>query len=143
VAIANSRISSIKNSQVTFSYKDRKTNQRKETTIDAVEFIKRFLRHALPKRFVRIRHYGFLSNRNKARNIADIRQLIGVSGRKKPLKKTVQEMMKALTGVDITACPSCQEGKMRVTRVLSRYKGLNAAHIIRPPNLRKGFLTAG
>ena len=143
VAIANSRISSVKNGQVTFSYKDRKTNQKKESTIDAVEFIKRFLRHALPKRFVRIRHYGFLSNRNKTRNIAGIRQLIGISGRKKPLKKSVQEMMKALTGIDITVCPCCQKGKMHVTRVLSRYKGLNAAHIIRPPNLRKGFLAAG
>jgi len=142
VAIANSRIRSVKNGQVTFSYKHRQTNQKKETTIHAVEFIKRFLRHALPKRFVRIRHYGFLSNRNKRRNIESVRQLVGISGPKKPLKKNVQEMMKALTGIDITVCPCCKKGKMYIIHVLQRYKGFSAAETIRPPNLRRPSLAA-
>ncbi len=144
VAISNSRIQSLKNGKVTFCYKHRETNQKKETTIDAVEFIKRFLRHALPKRFVRIRHYGFLSNRNKAHNLSVVRQLIGVSDRKKPRKdKTVKEMMKTLTGIDITVCPCCQKGRMQLVRELVKYKGANAADIIRPPNLPKSGAAIG
>lgn len=138
VAISNSRIRSVKNGHVTFGYKNRETNEKKETTIDAVEFIKRFLRHALPKRFVRIRHYGFLSNRYKTRNLSRVRQLIGISVSKKPRKdKSVKEMMKTLTGVDITLCPCCQKGRMHLVMELERYKAANAANIIRPPNLSK------
>jgi hypothetical protein len=60
VAIANSRIKSLKDGMVTFTAKDRKKKRTETITITAVEFIRRFLLHSLPKGFVRIRHYGFL-----------------------------------------------------------------------------------
>lgn len=69
VAISNHRIVSLKDGMVTFKYKNRETDQTLDITITAVEFIRRFLMHCLPKRFVRIRHYGFLSNRFKKNNI--------------------------------------------------------------------------
>ncbi|MBW2564968.1 MAG: transposase, partial [Deltaproteobacteria bacterium] len=69
VAIANSRIKSLKDGMVTFTVKDRKKNRIEPVTISAVEFIRRFLLHSLPKRFVRIRHYGFLANRNRRTNL--------------------------------------------------------------------------
>ena len=60
VAIANSRIKAIKDGMVTFTFKNRKKNRTETLTVTAVEFIRRFLLHSLPKRFVRIRHSGHL-----------------------------------------------------------------------------------
>ena len=61
VAIANSRITALKDGMVTFKIKNRKKKRTEQITITAVEFIRRFLLHSLPRRFVRIRHYGFLA----------------------------------------------------------------------------------
>lgn len=70
VAISNNRIKKIENGYITFEYKDYKDNAKiKETTISANEFIRRFLLHVLPNKFVKIKHYGLLSNRNKKNNI--------------------------------------------------------------------------
>ena len=127
VAIANSRIKQVKDGMVTFTFKNRKKGRTEALTITAVEFIRRFLLHSLPKRFVRIRHYGFLANRNRSANLDAIRQLMGLSD---PLEKpvsTVEEMMQQLTGIDITVCPCCQKGKMQLFREIP--KGL-----ARPPN---------
>jgi hypothetical protein len=66
VAIPNGRLVSIQDGRVYFKWRDsRKGNQIKETSLDAVEFIRRFLLHVLPSGFVKIRHFGFLSNRNR------------------------------------------------------------------------------
>ena len=113
VAIANSRIKALKDGRVTFSAKNRKKNRTELITISAVEFIRRFLLHSLPKRFVKIRHYGFLANRNRTKNLKKIRLLMGLaqSGLKDILP--LEDMMKTLTGVDITICPRCNVGKMQ------------------------------
>ncbi len=79
VAIANSRIKQVIDGMVTFTFKNRKKGRTESLTITAVEFIGRFLLHSLPKRFVRIRHYGFLANRNRLANLDAIRQLMGLS----------------------------------------------------------------
>jgi hypothetical protein len=71
VAIANSRIKALKDGMVTFTAKNRKKNCTELITIDAVEFIRRFLLHSLPKRFVKIRYYGFLANRNRKKKPKD------------------------------------------------------------------------
>jgi hypothetical protein len=113
VAIANSRIKKLENGMVTFTFKNRKKKRTETITITAVEFIRRFLLHSLPKGFVRIRHYGFMANRNRNENLNAIRQLMGMSA---PLEKavaTLEEMMLQLTGTDITTCPCCTEGKMQ------------------------------
>jgi hypothetical protein len=122
VAIANSRINSLKDGRVTFSVKDRKKNRTEPITITATEFIRRFLLHSLPNGFVRIRHYGFLANRNRTANLNTIRFLMGSSG---PLKKQIaslQEMMLKLTGVDITTCPCCHKGLMQVVAHLPKLR---------------------
>jgi hypothetical protein len=134
VAIANHRIVSLQDGQVTLTYKNRKTKQRQQTTIDAVEFIRRFLLHALPQAFVKIRHYGFLANRNRTKNLAKIRQLHGLPQTEKSSEKSVQEMMLALTGIDINQCPCCAIGKMQIIAQIPLGTGLCANDIIRPPN---------
>jgi hypothetical protein len=113
VAIANSRIKALKDGMVTFSVKNRKKKRTELITISAVGFIRRFLLHSLPKRFVKIRYYGFLANRNRKKNLKTIRLFMGLS---EPAVKDIlplEEMMKTLTGIDITICPVCNEGKMQ------------------------------
>ena len=71
VAISSSRLLSLDNGRVTFRWRDsRHGNQIKSMTLDAVEFIRRFLLHILPSGFVKIRHFGFLANRNRSSALA-------------------------------------------------------------------------
>jgi len=66
-------------------------------------FIRRFLLHALPKRFVRIRHFGFLANRYKTDNLVRLRCLLGpLPGMHEAAEQTLREMMLMLTGIDLT-----------------------------------------
>jgi hypothetical protein len=114
VAIANSRIKKLENGMISFTAKNRKKQRTETMTITAVEFIRRFLLHSLPRGFVRVRHYGFLANRNRNENLNAIRQLMDISV---PLEKEIaslEEMMLQLTGIDITVCPCCTKGKMHL-----------------------------
>ncbi len=114
VAIANSRIKALKDGMVTFTAKNRKKKRTESITISAVKFIQRFLLHSLPKRFVKIRHYGFLANRNRTKNLKKIRLLLGLA---QPTVRDIlplEEMMQKLTGINISICPCCNEGKMQL-----------------------------
>jgi hypothetical protein len=77
IAISNNRIKSIENNVIKFLYKDRKKKKWKVMPLDAMEFIRRFLQHVLPKGFMKIRHYGFL-NPNSALPIEKLRELISL-----------------------------------------------------------------
>lgn len=81
VAITNERIESYENGQVTFRWRDyRHGNEEKLCTLEAQEFLRRYLTHVPPRGFVRIRSYGFLGNRNRKQNLERARQLIGEAG---------------------------------------------------------------
>jgi hypothetical protein len=80
IAIANSRLVAFDGQRVTFKWKDYRANSAaryKLMTLDADEFVRRFLIHVLPDRFHRIRHYGLFANANRAANIALARRLLG------------------------------------------------------------------
>ncbi len=78
VAISNHRIKSIDDGKVMFSCKDyRDDNKKKDMTLEAGEFIRRFLLHILPANFYKIRYYGILSSRNKKLKLSQCRQLLG------------------------------------------------------------------
>ncbi len=78
IVISNHRIKSIDNGKVVFSYRDRAdNNELKEMSLTAEEFIRRFLLHVLPEKFMKIRYFGFLSNINKKQAIHLIRRLMG------------------------------------------------------------------
>ncbi len=131
VAIANSRIIALKDDMVTFNSKNRKKNQTEQVTITAVEFIRRFLLHSLPKGFVRIRYYGFLANCNRSSNLNNIRRLMKLP---EPLEKEIpslEEMMLRLTGIDITACPCCNKGKMRLIAEIPRHRARSPNNLAR------------
>jgi len=115
VAISNHRIIAMHDGKVMFHYQDRNDrNTRKIMTLDAVEFIRRFMLHALPEGFMRIRHYGFLSNRSKKEDLEKIREILGCT----PLPSnsgntSTHVLMLELTGMDITQCPVCRKGTMK------------------------------
>lgn len=114
VAITNNRIDSLENNKVTFTYRDRSDeNKAKQLTVNAEEFIRRFLLHILPGGFMKIRYFGFLANTNKKVCIPLIQQLIDPDCKiAEKLTETIQEMMMRLTGTDISHCPECGKGKM-------------------------------
>lgn len=109
IAISNHRILTVENGRVTFRYKDyAKGGAQKCMTLDAVEFIRRFSLHILPKGFRKIRHYGILASRCKPK--LRIRQMqMGVLPKTpKDLKQISIEVLK----YDPQQCPCCKTGKM-------------------------------
>jgi len=109
VAISNNRIIKLEQDMVTFKWRDYKDNSKlKELTITAIEFIRRFLNHILPTGFTKIRHYGFLGNRNKNTKLRLCQKLTG--GKLKPLDKkrlSAAEIILKISGRDITKCSCC------------------------------------
>jgi hypothetical protein len=104
IAISNSRLLSLENGRVTFAWKDYADgNQSKTMTLDAVEFIRRFLLHVLPSGFVRIRHFGFLANRNRTKKLALCRSLL-------PARPTAAEPNIETGEPEPRLCPICKVG---------------------------------
>jgi hypothetical protein len=112
VAISNHRLRSCDNGQVRFTYRDRRDGDlRKTAVLPAEDFIGRFLKHVLPKRFQRIRHYGLLANRDKQQRLARCRELLGA--RKEPDRgpqtSSLAEWLTSHLGIDPDRCPWCGE----------------------------------
>lgn len=109
VAISNNRILKLEQNMVTFKWRDYKDqSKQKEMTISAIEFMRRFLNHILPTGFTKIRHYGFLGNRNKNTKLRLCQKLTG--GKLKPLVKkrlSAAEIIFKISGRDITKCACC------------------------------------
>jgi Putative transposase len=113
VAISNRRLISLADGRVTFEWKDYAVgNQTKTMTLEAVEFIRRFLLHVPPSGFVRIRHFGFLANRNRKEKLALCRSLL-------PIRKTAPAMSVNSCDDDsapaeqvIRLCPVCKTGRL-------------------------------
>lgn len=103
--------------QVSFGYKDyRNQGQQKTMTLSADEFIRRFLLHALPHRFHRIRCYGFCGNRNCQEKLTLCRQLLGMAVPVMPPKASdvadYRDRAELLTGNSLRLCPVCRRGRM-------------------------------
>ena len=80
VAISNSRLLELHDGRVTFRYKDYADDHRqKALTLDADEFLRRFVQHILPGGFVKVRHYGLLANRHREARLAVCRRLLLVA----------------------------------------------------------------
>jgi len=79
VALANSRLLDLSNGQVTFTYQDyAHGGKQREMTLTADEFLRRFVQHILPRGFVKVRHYGLLSNRGRQEKLTRCRYVLGV-----------------------------------------------------------------
>jgi len=127
VAISNNRIVKLENDQVTFRYRDTATGQTKLCTLDALEFIRRFLQHVLPKGLVKVRYYGFFSSGQRPR-LAALRQLLP-SAPAKPLPAPQGQAPDAADGAatvsrpstNVVHCPVC--GQVMQRRSIIRAKG--------------------
>jgi hypothetical protein len=122
VAIANSRLVGLADGQVSFTWKDyRHDGKTKVMTLEADEFIRRFLQHTLPDGFHRIRHIGFLANCHRAEKLALCRELLAAPPpavpNEVPAPRRWQDRLRELTGQDVEVCPCCG-GRMMTCRVL-------------------------
>jgi Putative transposase/Transposase zinc-binding domain len=109
VAIANSRLLALEDDQVFFQWRDYADDNRiKVMRLTAEEFIRRFLLHVLPKRFVRIRHYGLLAGRNVNTQLARCRHLLGGAAVETPVERTWLEQLREGMGHELNCCPQCQ-----------------------------------
>ena len=97
------------NNTVTYYVKDyREEGKWKEYTISGIEFIRRFLMHVPPKRFVRIRHYGLLCTRSKTKHITLCRNLLGCKQYLSKLKDMeAPQILETLYGINVTVCKCC------------------------------------
>ena len=122
VAIANSRLISLSDGNVRFTWKDYRANgNAKVMMLAADEFIRRFLLHTLPDGFHRIRHYGFLANGGRGDNIALCRKLLDkrhASAGSEPARDPARGD-RVLTAKDFAICPECG-GSMRHIAVVPR-----------------------
>ena len=122
VAISNNRLISLQDDKVTFRWKDyRAGNRQKRMTLDAEEFIRRFLLHALPRGFVRIRHYGWLANAQCRQKLALCRKLLGFERPEEEQKGSTQNLRdtgKELTAASFMICPACGQGRMVVIEII-------------------------
>jgi hypothetical protein len=122
VAIANSRLLSLADGKIRFTWKDYRADGRtKVMTLDAHEFIRRFLLHALPDGFHRIRHYGFLANGSRGDSLALCRRLLEArvtSAVREPADNRCKGD-RPLTAADFAICPDCG-GTMRPIATVPR-----------------------
>jgi hypothetical protein len=118
VAISNNRLLDIEDGKITFRWKDYRHNDRPRVmTLEADEFIRRFLLHVLPDGFQRIRHYGFLAHRYRKAKLALCRQLLGVALTavvKRQDQPDYRDLYEKLTGRSLRECPVCHAGHMVV-----------------------------
>ena len=130
IAISNHRLLAHDGKQVTFTYKDYRNNAKNSTmTLEAMEFIRRFALHILPKGFVRIRHYGILSSTAKERCIAPIRSEFNA----KPLPPIKDE--RQLSTASSKRCPCCKTPIIVTLEILPKRGPPTLAQIIQKQQL--------
>ena len=105
VAISNARLLALEDGQVSFQWRDYRDGKSKVMTLSAVEFLRRFLQHILPPRFVKIRYFGLLANRSRRKNLERCRQLLSCAP---PVVAESEEHESD------RCCPACGQGILRI-----------------------------
>ena len=107
---------------MTFRWKDRANgNAARLATLDAGSFLRRFLLHLLPNGFQRIRHYSFLANSVRRNKLDKVRRLLDrpaavTQGMAPQQPESWQTLLLRLTGQDVTRCPQCRQGTLRIVQ---------------------------
>ena len=144
VAISNDRLITVRDSRVYFWWKDYANDgEMKQTSFEACEFIRRFLLHVLPSGFRKIRHSGFMANRNRDAKLKLARKLLGVRDERdatvdveRPERSSDDEECEPRE----SRCPVCRKGFMvRVARISSEieFQLRSVATSARPPPMKK------
>ncbi len=119
IAISNGRLLSVDGDRVSFRVKDYRDDSGIKTEwLDGREFVRRFLMHILPKGFMRIRHFGYLSNRARRCKLDVIRHCL--------LKPPRSEMINdsSMASQRCWPCPSCDDGLVRMVRQIPRFRAV-------------------
>ena len=126
VALSNDRLVHLEDGKVTFRWKDyRQGDLQKLMTLEAEEFIRRFLLHVLPSGFVRIRHFGLLANCHRETKLAICRELLGapqLDAQPVSASDDWKTSYEELTGQSLTICPACHQGRMVTVEILPPQK---------------------
>jgi hypothetical protein len=123
IAITKYRIIAMTTADVSFRYKDYADGGKTKTMkLSHDEFLRRFEQHILPKRFVKIRHYGFLQNQGKKERLTKIRASLNLG--KQPEKVSIPLAIKMLEkfGIDIFKCKSCATGRLVLVQSVRFFK---------------------
>ncbi len=120
VAISNHRILNIDNdNRITFKYKDyTEQGKYKKTTLEGKEFLRRYVKHILPKGFVKIRHYGIAGNYKRRERINKLLEKMKLPKHPDPVVIPLYIRMLEKYGVDITLCPKCRKGKLELISIV-------------------------
>lgn len=122
IALSNDRLIKLEDNHVTFRWRDSADNNKiKLLTLEAWEFIRRFLLHVLPDQFVKIRYYGIMSHRGQKTKLSRCKKLLGVAANEETEevpKETWQDLLTRITGIDPTICPHCGKGRMIQREIL-------------------------
>jgi hypothetical protein len=139
-AISNSRLEAFEHGQVTFGYRDNRTQQPRHVTVAAEEFIRRFLRHVLPKGFVKVRSYGLWSARasDKLQTARALLAPAAPSGLPSTQLASCSPTGPALAKFPEPSprCPQCKTGHLIWVRELPRLPRLWWAAMVKPPRRR-------
>jgi len=121
VAISNGRLLAQEGEQIVFRYKDyRDGDRQKAQQLDGVEFVRRFLMHILPKGFMRIRHFGYLSNRTRRQKLSVIHQAL-----QRPVESDVETLIHSGTSC-AWPCTRCDDGMVYRVRQIPRCRTLGS-----------------
>jgi hypothetical protein len=123
VAISNHRLLHVDDQSVSFRFKDYRSRRARSLTLPLPEFARRFLLHVLPKRFVRVRYYGFLANGSRTRLLASCRDALGppqLSAELSAEHADDGETLLDLLPTGLRLCPNCRQGVLRCVQVLER-----------------------
>ena len=119
IAISNERLLGCENGEVRFRYRDyAHGNKVKVMRLPAEEFIRRFLLHVLPKGSTRIRHYGLLANRHRAKHLDACRAALDAPSPAPAEPETVEAFLSRVLGTDANRCPHCAQGRLRPVKRL-------------------------
>jgi hypothetical protein len=129
IAITNHRILADNNGMVTFRYKNSNSSKWKKMTLPALEFMRRFLQHVLPKGFHKVRYYGFLSS--KYRHIFNSLMLMITNSKRTTKHSQNYGQNQILKADSYRKCPICKTGNMVV--MLHIFHQKNSLLFVRPP----------
>ena len=121
VALSNDRLVDHRDGRVQFHWRDYADHDRRKVmTLAADEFLRRFLLHVVPRGFMRIRHFGLLANRTRRGTVTRCRDLLGQPLIEDALPESVTVLLQRLTGVDLSRCAVCGQGRMQITATVAR-----------------------
>ena len=123
VALSNNRLLSLADGVVRFHWKDYADHDRRKVmALSVEEFLRRFLLHVLPRGFMRIRHFGLLANCTRHARLDRCRHLLHapIPSSEDGHPEPTSVLMQRLTGVDLSRCPVCSEGRMLITALVAR-----------------------